>query len=114
MTREPKFTIAEINEALRLSCINNNPVHFIPFLLSKNVKVDFVNKVRFYAYFKYLLKCAHSSAVGPLVLKIEKYTWEKDDDMRYYNFYDDVHKYDRLSIQHKEIDGKLFIKSMPF
>lgn len=114
MKREAKFTVAEINQALEKSCLNNQPFHFIPYLLSKNVIVEFPNKVCFYKSFKKLLKCAHTQSIGPLVLKIEKYPWEEDSDMRYYNFYDDVHKYDRLSIQHKEIGGKLFINSMPF
>ncbi len=114
MNREPKFTVAEINEALEKSCINNQPLHFIPYLLSKNVIVESANKVCFYKFFKKLLKCAHSSSVGPLVLKIEKYPWEKDCDMRYYNFYDDVHKYDRLSFRHKEIGNKVIIETMPF
>lgn len=114
MPRTPNFTVTEINEALVQSCINNQPIHFIPYLLSKNVIVESENKVRFYKFFKYLLNCAHSNSVGPLELKIEKYPWEKDNDMRYYNFYDEVHKYDRLSFKHKEIGNKVFIETMPF
>ena len=114
MTAKPNFTIPEIKQALIISCINKQPLQFIPYLLSKKVIVESPNKIRFYRYFKYLLNCAQFSSEGALTLKIEKYAWEEDKEISYYNFYDEVHKYSRLSIRCKEVDNLVYLDTMPF
>lgn len=114
INKSQQFPIEEIKQALIKSCIHNQPIQFIPYLHSKNVKVGFPNKIRFYKYFKYLLNCAQCSSEGPLTLRMEKYAWEEDKEISYYNFYDEVHKYSRLSMKYKEVNNQIFIDTMPF
>jgi len=114
INKSQQFPIEEIKQALIKSCIHNQPIQFIPYLLSKNVTVESPNKIRFYRYFKYLLNCAQCSSEGALTLKMEKYAWEEDKEISYYNFYDEVHKYSRLSIKYKEVNNHIFLDTMPF
>src|SRR5690554_2249005 len=114
INKSQQFPIEEIKQALIKSCIHNQPIQFIPYLLSKNVTVESPNKIRFYRYFKYLLNCAQCSSEGALTLKMEKYAWEEDKEISYYNFYDEVHKYSRLSIKYKEVNNHIFLDTRPF
>lgn len=45
-------SIETIKFELIRSCINYNTKSFIPFLMSKNLKTDMPNKMRFYRFFK--------------------------------------------------------------
>ncbi|WP_310993117.1 hypothetical protein [Aequorivita marina] len=114
MKREQHHTNQEILNGLIESCLNFNPSHFIPHLLSKKVITDMPNKVRFYKFYKYMLLCAKENSVGHLTFRIEKPIWEKDKSIEYYNLYDSKHKYSRLSIVVKKTDEKIFIDTMPF
>lgn len=114
MKREQHHTNQEILNGLVESCLNFNPSHFIPHLLSKNVVTDMPNKIRFYKYFKYMLLCAKENSIGQLTFKIEKPDWEKDESIQYYNLYDSKHKYSRLSIIVKQTERKIYLDTMPF
>lgn len=114
MKQTCNYTANEIKEALIASCIEYKPKDFIPFLLSKNVITEFPNKVRCYRYLKMLVNCAQNSSVGPLRPKIEQKEWLEDKDLYIINFYDNVHKYTRISIQWKESSKTIFINPMPF
>lgn len=107
-------TDQEILNGLIESCLNFNPIHFIPFLLSEKVISDSPNKVRFYRSFKYLLLCAKEESVGQLSFKVEKPNWAKDKSIEYYNLYDSVHKYSRFTILVKQTEGKIHLEPMPF
>ncbi|SHI60777.1 hypothetical protein SAMN04488096_10312 [Mesonia phycicola] len=114
MYTKKTFTIQQIKKALINCCIHNNSAAFIPYLLSNNVEVSSPNKSRFYSCFKSFLYCAHKNKEGNLTLKIEKYKWVNDENIVYYNFYDEVHTYDRVSFEIKETNNKLHIDTMPF
>ncbi|MEO5572679.1 MAG: hypothetical protein ABIT08_06615 [Bacteroidia bacterium] len=107
-------SIDKIKEALVFSCINGSPQSFIPFLLSKNVKTDYPNKTLFYISLKSTIECAKESTVGQLSLKIEQPSWQKDTEVKYFKFYDNYHKYSRLSIKVKEYNKEIFFDIMPF
>lgn len=114
MTIDQNHNNKEILDELIETCLNFNPIHFIPYLLSKNVSTDMPNKVRCYRFFKMMLLCAKQDSVGKLTFRIEKYNWEDDKSVEYYNLYDSKHKYSRLSIRVKESKDKIHLSTMPF
>jgi len=66
------FEIEEIKVKLIESCISCNAIDFLPFLLSPALKVRFPNKIRFYSFFKSILKRAREESIGMLELRIER------------------------------------------
>jgi|SRR5690554_4611230 len=114
MLQKRYYKSEEIEQGLIYACANFDAGSFIPILMAKNVVTEFPNKVRFYRYFKYMLNCAKCSTVGLLSLRKEKYNWEEDKEMRYYNFYDEIHKGSRLSFRYKVSNNLIFIDIMPF
>jgi hypothetical protein len=99
---------------LILSCINNNPESFLPFLMSGEVETEAPNKEDFYQFFKGMLIHAHESSEGELTLKIEPQTWGTDKEVHNYNFYDTAHKHHLLSIEVKENNKLIYLGIMPF
>lgn len=97
-----------------LSCINNDPKSFLPFLMSAEVETEAPNKKDFYQFFKGMLNHAHESSEGELLLKIEQPTLDTDKEVVNYNFYDNVHKHYRLSIVVKESNNLIFLDILPF
>lgn len=114
MIREQHHTNQEILNGLVESCLNFNPIHFIPLLLSKKVITDMPNKIRFYKFYKRILLCAKENSVGQLTFRIEKPNWEMDKSIEYYNLYDSIHKYSRISIIVKITDDNIYLNTMPF
>jgi hypothetical protein len=109
-----KSNTEKIKAELILSCIKNEPESFLPFLMSINVQTEFPNKKGFYQFFKNMLNRAHESSKGELTLKIEQPTWGIDKQKVNYNFYDNVHKYSRFTIEVKENDNLICLGIMPF
>jgi hypothetical protein len=104
----------KIKAQLILSCINNDPESFLPFLMSQEVETESPNKNDFYQFFKGMLNHAHESSVGELLLKIEHPTWNTDKEVLNYNFYDNTHKHPLLSILVKEHNNLIYLGVMPF
>ena len=104
----------KIKAQLILSCINNAPESFLPFLMSAEVETEAPNKKDFYQFFKGLLNHAHGSSEGELLLKIEQPTLDTDTEVHNYNFYDNAHKYPLLSIEVKENNNLIYLDVMPF
>ena len=93
-------------------CISFDAKHFIPFLMSKNVTTGMPNKTKFYQFFKYMINCSKQSSFGKLTYKLE---YKNDNLQEYYlNFYDEYHKYSRLSIKIVETEKTIFIDTLPF
>ncbi len=107
-------SIEEIKQNLIQSCITFNAFHFLPYLLSPVVEIDFPKKIRFYRFLKYLLETAKEESEGALHLKIETGPWEEDAEILSYNFYDEVHLHPRLNLQVKENRDSIFIDLKPF
>ena len=101
-----------ILEALANSCITFSPESFIPYLMSDNVIVSMPTKVVFYSFFKRMVICTKNNSVGKLYLKIEKVPFE--ENQFYYNFYDDVHKFARLTIVITFLNEKIELDVLPF
>ena len=97
-----------------LSCINNDPKSFLPFLMSAEVETEAPNKKDFYQFFKGMLNHAHESSEGELLLKIEQSTLDTDKQVLNYNFYDNTHKFPVLSILVKENNSLICLGIMPF
>lgn len=108
------YSIEEIKINLISACINYNPKSFIPYLLSSNVKTSMPNKMRFYWYFKYIVKCAQEESVGELYLRKEQPKWRSSEEVVQYNFYDQFHKYSRISIEVIERESTILMEVMPF
>ncbi len=107
------FQIEEIKQNLIQSCINLNAFHFLPYLLSPSVTVEFPNKTRFYGFLKSILNCAGKDSHGKLQLRIEREPWDKEDVLSY-NFYDEVHKTPRINLKVKEGNNRLHLDILPF
>lgn len=97
-----------------LSCINNDPKSFLPFLMSAEVETEAPNKKDFYQFFKGMLNHAYESSEGELLLKIEQSTLDTDKQVLNYNFYDNTYKYPLLSIVVKENNNLICLGIMPF
>ncbi|WP_029035872.1 hypothetical protein [Salinimicrobium xinjiangense] len=96
------------------ACFLYEPKPFIPFLLSKNVLTGMPNKIRFYCFFKSMLKCAEENSQGQLTHKIENELNNSNQRTYFLNFYDQSHRYSRLSFEVKEMKDKIYIHSLPF
>jgi hypothetical protein len=107
-------SIEKIKAELILSCINNSPESFLPFLMSAEVETEAPNKKDFYKFFKGMLNHAHESSKGEVTLKIEQPTLDTDKEVLNYNFYDNVHKHPLLSIEVKENNNLIYLGIMPF
>lgn len=104
----------KIKAELILSCTNNNPELFLPFLMSEKVETEAPNKMDFYHFFKGMLNEAHIRAKGKLTLKIEESTDDTDKVVFDYMFYDNVHKHALLSIEVTEKNNNIHLNIMPF
>lgn len=108
-----KHNNKEIKNAIIKSFIEKDPKYFIPFLLSKNVLVDYWNKTKFYKTFKYnILKSEMKN--GFREIKFEKQDWEYYDDYTQLNIYDNYHLNPRFTILFKDEDEKLHLEFNPF
>lgn len=103
----------EIKNAIIKSFIEKDPKYFIPFLLSKNVLVDYWNKTKFYKVLKSeILKLELKD--GFKEIKFEKQDWGYYDDYTQLNIYDNYHLNPRFTILFKDEDEKLYLELNPF
>lgn len=110
---ESSLTIQEIKEALVKSCLELKPSLFKPFLASKKVTVDSVDKEAFYKYFKYMIRVTKKISEGELSLKI-KTADRQNQQVQEYCFYDAVHLHSRLTIIVREDVNSLYLDVLPF
>lgn len=113
MKTQKSFQIEEIKQNLIQSCIEFNAFHFLPYLLSPTVTVDYPNKIRFYGFLKSILNNAGNDSQGTLELRIEREHWDPENVLSY-NFYDKGHTYSRINLKVKEENNCLFIDLVPF
>lgn len=106
--------IEKIRTELINSCVNYDTKSFIPFLLSKNVLTGMPNKIRFYRFFKQMVCCTKQSSVGKLTFRIEHEKTNNNQRNYYLNFYDNIHKYSRLSIEIRETKENIYLDTLPF
>jgi hypothetical protein len=102
----------EIEKSLIEAVSSFKPVAFIPTFFSRDISVDFRNKVSFYTFFQGMLMAAKARTNGILRLKIENTYC--DADFVSYNFYDEVHLHPRFSIKVKRTEEKVFLEMDPF
>lgn len=114
MKNKASFDIEEIKAKLIECCISCDASEFLPYLLSSSVDVGFPNKIRFFGCLKSILKSARKESKGVLELRIEEELWEEDEELKSFNFYDQVHKYPRINLQVKIREDSLFINILPF
>ena len=72
------------------------------------------NKTRFYQFFSSMIKCAKQNSIGKWTLRIEQTNWNGGQNTLAYNFYDERHKYARLTLMVTEQDGQILLETMPF
>ena len=101
-----------ILEALANSCITFSPESFIPYLMSDNVIVSMPTKVVFYSFFKRMVNYSKSISSGRSYLKVEKVDFEQNQF--YYNFYDEIHQFARLTIVVTILEEKIELDVSPF
>lgn len=108
-----KHNSKEIKNAVIKSFIEKDPKYFIPFLLSKNVLVDYWNKTKFYKVLKSeILKLEMKD--GFKEIKFEKQDWGYYDDYTQLNIYDNYHLNPRFTILFKDENEKLYLEFNPF
>lgn len=108
-----QYNNKEIKNAIIKSFIEKDPKYFIPFLMSKNVIVDYWNKTKFYQAFKNeILKLEMRD--GFREIKFEKQDWGYYDDYTQLNIYDNYHLNPIFSILFKDEDEKLYLEFNPF
>lgn len=100
----------KIKNVLIKACINQNASIFLFPLFSKKVKVDYPNKLRFYRFFNYMLKCSKKESKGILKLEITKSGF----NTKSYKFYDDLHTSPRLTLLVKEDSKHISLDILPF
>lgn len=106
--------IEEIKQNLTLSCMEFKAYNFLPYLLSPLVRVHFPNKIRFYNYLKDIIQTAKIESSGALELRIEANPWQKDEKLKSYNFYDQLHKAPQINLLVREYPESIFIDLKPF
>lgn len=108
------MTISEIKNALVESCLNGDAELFINFLHSDLVETNMPNKMRFYKFFKRMIENSQSNTIGGLNLVIKDADWLKEKGSQTYCFYDQMHKYPRLTLIVRENKNKIIIETTPF
>ena len=106
--------IEKIKTELINSCVNYDTKSFIPFLLSKNVLTGMPNKMRFYRFFKQMVNCTKQNSKGQLTFKTEHEKINNNKRIYFLNFYDEIHKYSRLSIEVRETKENIYLDTLPF
>ena len=104
----------EVLTAMIICCRNFDLKNFIPFLMSENVLTNYENKVQFYRIMKNKFECAKKITDGILICKIEKKEWQLNPKAHLFNFYDQTHKNERLSIEVEFEKGNLILDIQPF
>ena len=109
-----QYSIEEIKNQLIECCISKDTASFIPYLLSRNVSVDYINKLRFYKFLKYMVKGNMGCSKRTFNFKIEKL--KIDNDLKSYDisFYDNYHLYPRVILEIIETENRIFIEVSPF
>ncbi len=110
MRSEAKSVLTRIETAI----IKDRPHLIIPLLF--NGKISFVakNKLRFYLWFRHMIKCATSNSFGILKPSYEQYKWQSRGKEYLCSFYDGVHKYPRLTLLVQVSNNKVKLDVLPF
>ncbi|PJX22781.1 hypothetical protein CAP47_07075 [Psychroflexus sp. S27] len=108
------MTVSNIKTALLEACLNGDAELFIDFLQSDLVETNMPNKMRFYRFFKRMIKDSQENTIGGLNLRIEDADWLEKDGRQIYCSYDQMHKYPRLTLIVKETTNRIYIETMPF
>ena len=112
MNQNNSMNRENILEALANSCITFTPESFRPFLMSDAIIVTMPTKDVFYSFFNRMVNYSKNITTGKLHLKVEKVPFE--ENQFYYNFYDEVHQFARLTIVVTFLEEKIELDVMPF
>lgn len=85
----------------------------LKLLKNKSIITDMPNKLKFYNFLAYMIYCMKKNSKGKISYEWEKVTLMKKE-FNCLNFYDDFHKYPRLSIIVEEKDNKIYLETLPF
>lgn len=97
------------------SCVICDPSLFIKYLMRPNIKVSFINKMRFYKYFKFILEDAKQiKSDDELTLNIEESYEINLKGGENYCFYDSKNKAPLIVIEIKETNNLLYVDIHPF
>jgi hypothetical protein len=102
-----------IKRSLILAILLNKPEIFKYYLLSHNIETTFPDTLRFYKFFKGMLKDAYATSKGKLHLRIENPKWD-NEGYTHFCFYDNYHLHNRINVRIKEINEKLHFDMLPF
>jgi hypothetical protein len=103
-------SIQKIKAALIKACIKSRPSYFKPYLSSCKVSTEWTDNESFYKFFKLMISNARKMSDGEIHLRVES----KDENKSFYNFYDSIHVYPRLTVVVIELNGNLQIDVLPF
>lgn len=103
-------SVQKIKEALIKACIKSRPSYFKPYLLSGKVFNECSDNESFYKFFKLMISNSRKMSDGEIHLRVES----KDENKSFYNFYDSIHVYPRLTVVVLELNGNIHIDVLPF
>ena len=109
MNKEEQIIIGLIH-----ACVSFKAKDFIPFLLEKNVKVAFPNKMLFYRSLKRLINCAEKDCIGNLHPVEERLSGISFKGGHRLCFYDEGHKYALINLEYKIENNIVLLDTYPF
>lgn len=101
-----------IVEKLVYACLEDNLKSFFPYYLTPQVKMSMPFKSDFWNWFEKMYGCARKNSTGAWRLALE--TCLHNPKATSYCFYDEVHKYPRLTIDITTEENEVCLVIMPF
>ena len=103
--------IQSVLEGLSQSCLAFTPGAFIPYLMQPHVKTTYLNKTKFYAFYKLLLLEAQVEGLGPFTTAI---TTADTTNWYYFIFQDGASAFDLMTIRFTFNENNITLDLLPF
>ena len=94
-------------------CSNSKKNQLIKLLNNKSIVTNMPNKLRFFTFLSYMIDCMSTSSVGKITPKWEQIKWMKKE-RKCLRFYDEHHKFPRLTIIVEKKNEKIYFETIPF
>ena len=106
----PKPT-QNVLQGLSQSCLAFSPSAFIPYLIQSHVKTTYLNKTKFYAFYKLLLLEAQCEGVGPFTTAI---TDGDTTSWYYFMLQDGASAFELMTIRFTFNESNITLDLLPF
>ena len=103
----------KILKQLIKSCVEIDSKIFLNELKKQNVTTNMPNKMRFYKFFKFMIKCLNNNSDKILHYKWKKIVWMKQNKISL-QIFDKTHRHSRLTFVIENRNEKIYIETLPF